>query len=549
MNFTDLTLDERLQKGINAAGYEVCTPVQEKVLTSVFNGSDLYVQSHTGSGKTAAYLITIFQQILENPSLSGKKVLVMVPTRELAVQVEEEARLLGKFSGLKCASFYGGVGYEKQHQLLKKGVDILVGTPGRLIDLQKSGVLDLSTVGYLVVDEADRMFDMGFYPDLRTLINFLPKPQARQTLLFSATLSSYIKNLAWEYTADAQEITIESENIVVNEIEQILFHVSSDEKMKLLLGILQKENPASVIIFCNTKKSCEIISKRLEINGIKSEFIVGDLPQKKRLQIIASVKKGDVKCLVATDVASRGIDVNDLALVINYDLPSEAENYVHRIGRTARAGKTGKAYSFCSEQDVYNLPSIEKYTEVKIPSAIADDSMYQEDKSKGVYIKLDRDERFNEKKSRPAERSNPQNGRGRNDSWSKEAKDSRYNKDHTNRTKTDFKQKENSPTAGKTPQNPPKAESYRKDHKKSLPKTARDANLSHLSFEERMKIYKEKYDPTKNPQSKKSYRPEATKKTYHTKSPQRTEKPAGQTGKAAEKKTGFVGKLLSLFKK
>jgi len=390
MNFTDFTLHSGLQEGLAEAGYITCMPVQEQVLQNGLDGADLYVQSQTGTGKTAAYLVTILQRLSTDPSLAGKKALVMVPTRELAVQVEEEARILGSCLPLKSASFYGGVGYGGQQELLKKGVDIIIGTPGRVIDLQESGTMDLSQVAFLVIDEADRMFDMGFYPDLRTLIKVLPKAEQRQTMLFSATLNNWVKNLAWEYTIEAKEITIEAENITVDEIDQQLFHVSSDEKMQLLLGLIQKENPESLIVFCNTKKMSEIVAKRLKINRIESEFIIGDLPQSKRLQVIESFKAGSLRCLVATDVAARGIDVDSLAMVINYDLPNEAENYVHRIGRTARAGKTGKAYSFCSEQDVYNLPAIEKYIEKKIPSCVPGEEDFAEDKSRGVYIKTDR---------------------------------------------------------------------------------------------------------------------------------------------------------------
>jgi ATP-dependent RNA helicase RhlB len=369
MNFTDFPLDGALQEGLTEAGYITCMPVQEQVLKVGLEGADLYVQSQTGTGKTAAYLVTILQRLVSDPALSGKKALVMVPTRELAVQVEEEARILGSCMKLKSASFYGGVGYGRQVELLKEGVDVIIGTPGRVIDLQESGQMDLSQVAFLVIDEADRMFDMGFYPDLRTLIKVLPGSKNRQTMLFSATLNVSVKNLAWEYTNEAKEVTIEAENVTVDEIDQMLFHVSSDQKMKLLLGLLKKENPESVIVFCNTKRMSEVVAKRLRINGYEADFIIGDLPQSKRLQVIDSFKSGSLRMLVATDVAARGIDVDSLAMVINYDLPNEAENYVHRIGRTARAGKTGKAYSFCSEQDVYNLPAIERYVENKSPPA------------------------------------------------------------------------------------------------------------------------------------------------------------------------------------
>jgi ATP-dependent RNA helicase RhlB len=389
MKFTDFTLDSDLQEGLAEAGYITCMPVQEQVLQNGLDGSDLYVQSQTGTGKTAAYLVTILQRLSSDPALAGKKALIMVPTRELAVQVEEEAHILGACMKLKSASFYGGVGYGGQQDLLAKGVDVIVGTPGRVIDLQQSGTMKMNDVAFLVIDEADRMFDMGFYPDLRVLIKVLPPAEKRQTMLFSATLNATVKNLAWEYTVNAKEVTIEAENVTVTEIEQILYHVSSEDKMRLLLGILQSEKPDSLIIFCNTKRMSEVVAKRLKINGYEADFIIGDLPQAKRLQVIDSFKSKSLKCLVATDVAARGIDVNDLSMVINYDLPNEAENYVHRTGRTARAGKTGKAYTFCSEQDVYNLPAIEKYIEVKLQSSVASEDMMVADKSAHMYIRTD----------------------------------------------------------------------------------------------------------------------------------------------------------------
>ena len=478
MNYTELNLNEKIQTGLSEAGYVTCTPVQEKVLEKSLDGSDLYVQSQTGTGKTAAFLVTIMQEILSERENAGenaskKNALILVPTRELAVQVEEEAAKLGKHTGLRFASFYGGVGYEKQVADLKKGCDIIIGTPGRVIDLTESKQMDLSKVGYLAIDEADRMFDMGFYPDLRKLIHFLPKNEGdnkgRQTMLFSATLNSYVKNLAWEYTRDAKEITIEAENITVDEIDQELIHVSSDDKMKLLLGIFKKENPESVIIFCDTKKMCEIVSKRLEINGIKNEYIIGDLPQSKRLKIMDSFKAGKVTCLVATDVAARGIDVNDLAMVVNYDLPTEAENYVHRIGRTARAGKSGKAYTFCSERDVYSLAPIERYIEKQIPSRVAVAEDFEEDKSKDVYIRLDSEEREGKRNHRSAQMDTDKRGSRRGRRGRKGERDFH--------SSDEFK-------------------SFKGDKSKNTVRRASDeeiAKLSGMSSDERLKYFKEKY--------------------------------------------------------
>ena len=516
MKFTDFTLDSGLQEGLAEAGYITCMPVQEQVLQNALDGADLYVQSQTGTGKTAAYLVTILQRLASDPALSGKKALVMVPTRELAVQVEEEARILGSCMKLKSASFYGGVGYGRQVELLKEGVDIIIGTPGRVIDLQESRQMDLSQVAFLVIDEADRMFDMGFYPDLRTLIKVLPKAEQRQTMLFSATLNATVKNLAWEYTIEAKEITIEAENVTVDEIDQLLFHVSSNEKMRLLLGLLKKENPSSLIVFCNTKRMSEIVAKRLKINGYEADFIIGDLPQAKRLQVIDSFKSGSLKMLVATDVAARGIDVDSLAMVINYDLPNEAENYVHRIGRTARAGKTGKAYSFCSEQDVYNLPAIEKYCENKIPTCVPGEDDFTEDKSAGTYIRTDNynsdyDDGDGERggyrgRGRPGDsrgrgnRTGSSDGRrsadshGRSDSRSPRGERPGERRDGPDsRRSADGRR----PADGRRSESGRRFEDDRRDGRRGPAGAQGNRNeerdLSKLSFEERMVYYKSKY--------------------------------------------------------
>ena len=475
MNFTEFGLDERLLKGVEAAGYVSCTPVQEQVIKASLKegekGPDLYVQSQTGTGKTCAYLVAVIQRMLKNP---GKKCLILAPTRELAVQIEEEAKVLTGTSGLKAFSVYGGVGYEKQIANLKKGVDIIIGTPGRVIDLQEGGNLSLTDAAFCVIDEADRMFDMGFYPDLRKILKCLPEAEQRQTMLFSATLNSYVKNLAWEYTRDPIEITIEAENITVSEISQELLHVSSDEKMKLLIGILKHELPESVIIFCNTKRTCEVVSKRLAINNIKSEFLIGDLPQSKRLSILKNFKAGEVRCLVATDVAARGIDVDDLAMVINFDLPVEAENYVHRIGRTARAGKSGKAYTFCSEQDVYNLPAIERYIEMQIPSTVAYPDQMEEDKSAGIFIKTENWRGDDDYDNRNGRR------KGRDGDFHNKGGKPGYHKNHGDRK--DFHK-----------------DGYKKDGYKNHNKNGNKrpyidpAKLEGLSYEERMKLYKEAY--------------------------------------------------------
>ncbi len=520
MRFNEFNLHPDLQKGIDEAGYVNCMPVQEQVLTHAFGGQDLYVQSQTGTGKTAAFLVVIFQRILTEEALGGKKALIMAPTRELAVQIEEESNMLGKYLPIKTGSFYGGVGYTQQEKLLRDKVQIMVGTPGRVLDLNKSGRMNLMEIAFLVLDEADRMFDMGFYPDLRKLIKVVPPADRRQTMLFSATLNSWVKNLAWEYTKSPFEIEIKPEIVTVEEVDQILYHVPSEEKMKLLLGILKREQPESAIIFCNTKRYTEIIAKRLRMNGYTCEFIVGDLPQSRRLKVIDDVKAGKIKFLVATDVAARGLDIEGLAMVINYDLPNEAENYVHRIGRTARAGKTGRAITLASEQDVYELPAIERYIGKKLPSEIASADLHAEDSSAGQQIRTELYEDRREERHVHGKGMRPhvQKGRGGHD-------DSRGKKPSR---ESGVGSRESG--VGKGGRHEGKAHDDSRGRKQGkIPagekQTRQNAaqDLSHLSFEERMALYKQKYHksdkpaPPKHPRQIPSKKPHSQKLPKHAK--------------------------------
>jgi ATP-dependent RNA helicase RhlB len=386
MEFKELQLHPDLQAGIEKAGFTELTNVQEETFKQTLAGRDVLVQSQTGTGKTAAFLISIFQLLLENKDFKGRKALIVAPTRELADQIEKEAKLLGAFLPFRIASFFGGVGYGPQERAIRDGVDLIIGTPGRLLDLNQQGKLLFTDVRFLVIDEADRMFDMGFLPDLRRILRRMPKREERITMLFSATLGLKVSQLAWEYMNEPAEIAIQPEHITVDEITQELYHVARTEKFSLLLGLLRKENPESVLIFTNTKRTAVEISKRLEMNGYVNQFIIGDLPQKKRLAVIESIKAGNLKALVATDVAARGLHIDDLTLVVNYDLPEDPENYVHRIGRTARAGKTGKAISLADETFVFGLESIEKFIDRKIPVVWAGDDLYAEDVSKGVRV-------------------------------------------------------------------------------------------------------------------------------------------------------------------
>lgn len=416
MKFREWNLNENLLKGIEEAGYGECMPVQEQALEHTLKGRDVLVQSQTGSGKTAAFLISVYQLFTER---QGGKALVIVPTRELAVQIEEEAKLLGKYMQFKTGSFYGGVGYAAQDKMLNDGVDIIVGTPGRLMDLHQSEKYSLKDIDILVIDEADRLFDMGFLPDIRRMIKKMKPAEERHTMLFSATLSTGVRQVAWEYMNDPADICLSPESMTVDGITQELFHVGRSEKMSLLIGILQKLNPKSTIIFTNTKQAAAEVSFRLNLNGFQSQYIIGDLPQSKRLKTIDDMKSGKIPFLVATDVAARGLHIDDLDLVVNYDLPEDCENYVHRIGRTARAGKTGRAVALACEQFVYGLPAIEELIGFKIPVTWADDSYFAEDASKGTRFYLDKDKHDNKNKKEKKEktragRSKPSAAHGKN---------------------------------------------------------------------------------------------------------------------------------------
>jgi ATP-dependent RNA helicase RhlB len=378
MHFTELQLDERIQLGIRDAGFSECTPVQEDTFRHSLMGKDVCAQSQTGTGKTAAFLITIFQNLRKQ---KGKKALIIVPTRELAFQVEKDALLLGAHLDYKVACIYGGVGYNLQERQLKAGSEIIVGTPGRLLDFHQSHKLNFRDIGILVIDEADRLFDMGFIPDLKRMLKAMPPANKRQTMLFSATLSFLVKELAWRFMNEPVEVEIAPEHLTVETVTQELYHVGNDEKMSLLLGILAKEKPKNCLVFTNMKSTAVNLAKRLEINGTRCEFITGDLQQKERTRIIEGIKSGSIPLLVATNVASRGLHVDNLDLVINYDLPEDCEDYVHRIGRTARAGKEGKAISLACEDYIYALESIEKYLGMKIPVVWPEEGLFVEDKS------------------------------------------------------------------------------------------------------------------------------------------------------------------------
>ncbi len=390
MKFTEFDLDEKVVKGIETAGFIECLPVQEKSIAETIRGRDVSVQSQTGSGKTAAFMIPLLQYYCVTPANRKVRTLIVAPTRELALQIENDAKILSSAMDVTIGCFYGGVGYKQQENSLYKGVDIIIGTPGRLIDFGKSGKINFKEIGKFVIDEADRLFDMGFYPDIRQMMRMLPPREKRQTMLFSATLSNRVRNIAWDYMNIPVEIEIEPENVTVESITQMLYHVSTAEKMSLLLGLMKKHQPGNAIIFTNTKHAAVEVAERLKRNGYDVVYMMGDLPQKKRLAVIKKVKAGEVRFLVATDVAARGLHVDDLELVVNYDIPEDFENYVHRIGRTARAGKSGMAITLACEKYVYGLEAIEKFIGFKIPVEWAGTDLYEKDRSAGARLNLDR---------------------------------------------------------------------------------------------------------------------------------------------------------------
>jgi len=376
MKFSELKLPEVVQQGVAVAGFETLTPVQQESIPLALGGKDVAAQAQTGTGKTAAFLISLFCRLLtsEKGTNNNPRALVMAPTRELVVQICKDAEVLGRFTDLKVQPIFGGVDYEKQRQALRDGVDIIVATPGRLIDYYKQKVFSLNRVEALVIDEADRMFDMGFIKDLRYLLRKLPTFEKRQTMLFSATLSSQVMELAYEFMDLAEKVEIAPDQVAAENIEQILYHVARHEKFALLLGLLKREEDAErVMLFVNTKIEAERLDALLQANGFASAVLSGDIPQKKRMRILDQFKLGSLTHLVATDVASRGIHVDGVTHVINYDLPQDREDYVHRIGRTARAGASGLAISFADEETVYVIEDIEDYLGFRIPSEMPQD--------------------------------------------------------------------------------------------------------------------------------------------------------------------------------
>jgi ATP-dependent RNA helicase RhlB len=371
VDFVSLDLPEPVMQGIREAGFVTATPIQEAALPLALKGKDVAGQSQTGTGKTAAFLVAAFTRMLRTPAPpasgpSAPRVLIIAPTRELVVQIESDAHQLGRFTPFRIQAVYGGIDYAKQRDTLAAGCDVLVGTPGRLIDYLKQHVWTPRKVEVLVVDEADRMFDMGFIADLRFILRKLPPPERRQSFLFSATLSFRVLELTWEFMNNPTQITIMPQQKTAERVEQLLYHVGREEKFGLLLGLLRREGGERILIFSNTREEARRLEDRLTRNGWDARALTGDVDQKRRLRILNDFKEGQLPVLVATDVASRGLHIEAVSHVVNWDLPQDVEDYVHRIGRTARAGAGGKAIALIDEASALYLEPIEKFIGQKI---------------------------------------------------------------------------------------------------------------------------------------------------------------------------------------
>jgi len=372
-HFDQYKLPESLLQGLDQAGFKQCTPIQAESLPLSLDGIDVAGEAQTGTGKTIAFLVAIYNKLLTEPAPEHRKpnqprALVIAPTRELAIQIYNDAKLIGSHSGLKLALAYGGTGYDAQQKAIADGADILIGTPGRLIDFFKKHVFNLKQVQALVLDEADRMFDLGFINDIRYLIRRCPDPDHRLSMLFSATLSYRVQELSYEHMNNPQHVKIQSEQRTADKIEERVFYPANSEKIPLLLGLFAKDKPTRSIIFVNTKRVAEEVSAWLTGNNIPPAVLSGDIPQAKRQSLLKKFQDGEFHVLVATDVAARGLHIPEVSHVFNYDLPQQAEDYVHRIGRTARAGASGHAISMACEDYAQYLPEIEEYIGHSIPN-------------------------------------------------------------------------------------------------------------------------------------------------------------------------------------
>lgn len=365
MQFTELPLSDALQSALADLAFTQCSPIQEMSLPFSLNGHDVMGKAQTGTGKTAAFLIALFEALLNEPAPEERyagepRAIVLSPTRELALQIEKDALALAKYTKFKVATLVGGVDYDKQMRVLEKDlVDVVVATPGRLLDFCEKGYVYLDQAEVLVIDEADRMLDMGFIPQVKRIEGRCPRKKCRQTMMFSATFSDDVLRLGERWMVDPERVEIEPESVATDTVDQKLYMVSGDEKLDILKNLISEEHVASAMIFANRRDECRRLYEALRREGLQVGLLSGDIAQNKRIKTLEAFKTGRLRFLVATDVAGRGIHIDGVSHVINYTLPEEPEDYVHRIGRTGRAGTTGTSVSFACEDDAFRLPSIE----------------------------------------------------------------------------------------------------------------------------------------------------------------------------------------------
>ena len=379
--FHDVGVPDKIMHAIAGLGFKYCTPIQAKILVHANAGQNVAGRAQTGTGKTAAFLISIFTEFLRNPAHANRqkgipRALVLAPTRELVIQIARDAMDLGKYCDFSCMAVYGGADMDKQKALLnRRPVDLIAATPGRLLDFMGRGGINLKHLEVLVIDEADRMLDMGFIPDVKRIIRCTPPKNERRTMLFSATLTEDVLRLASQWMPDPIICEIEPEQVAVDTVDQIVYIVTAREKFKLLYNILKRRAGERVLIFGNRRDHTQRLAARLRQHGVACELLSGDVPQEKRMRILDEFRYGKVKVVVATDVAGRGLHVQDIGLVVNYEFPYEPEDYVHRIGRTGRAGKTGTSISFACEEESFVIPDIEKYIGNKLKCVMPDEEL------------------------------------------------------------------------------------------------------------------------------------------------------------------------------
>jgi len=369
--FHDFDIPLEIMRGIHECGFTYCTDIQKLSLPSTFEGKDIFGKAQTGTGKTAAFLLTALRSLLTNKRAdnadSTPRALILAPTRELAIQIEADANNLGMYTGLDIISVYGGMDYAKQLSSLKnRKLDLVVATPGRLIDFVDNGHMDIGSVEMLIIDEADRMLDMGFIPDIKKIIAHCPEKQFRQTLLFSATMDEDVLNLASRWTVKPVSVEVEPDVVAVEAIEQKAVVLTSDEKYDFLYNLITKDDIGKAIVFCNRRDVARELADTLKAAGVACELLSGDVTQKRRIRTLEKLKSGEANVMIATDVAARGIHVDDITHVINYALPEDPELYVHRIGRTGRAGNDGIAYVLADEESGYQIPAIEEFIGKKL---------------------------------------------------------------------------------------------------------------------------------------------------------------------------------------